>query len=160
MGAAIERRNARTVGDEPVCDLRVRSSDLRGVDVPPAWVPRTIDEFPVLFVAAATASGRTRVTGAAELRVKESDRLGVMADNLAALGIEARATDDGIEIEGGTLRGGEVASHGDHRIAMAFAVAGAVARGPVTVRDTANVATSFPGFAALARQTGWSVHER
>ena len=154
MGARIELRNPRTFGSEPVADLRVHPGPLSGVEIPPELVPLAIDEFPVLFIAAALASGRTRVTGAAELRVKESDRLAQMAAGLTALGANARLLEDGIEIDGGGFRGGTVDSGGDHRVAMAFAVGAAVADGPVTVLDVANVETSFPGFAATARDHG------
>jgi 3-phosphoshikimate 1-carboxyvinyltransferase len=116
-----------------------------------------IDEFPVLCVAAACARGRTRIRGAAELRVKESDRIAAMAAGLRALGIGVEETPDGLDIEGGALQGGEVDSRGDHRIAMAFAVAGQVAAGEVRIRDVANVATSFPGFDAMARGVGFGL---
>jgi 3-phosphoshikimate 1-carboxyvinyltransferase len=157
MGARIERLNPAEVGGEPVCDLRVRSSALTNIDVPPEWVARTIDEFPVLFVAAAMAEGVMRVRGARELRVKETDRLAVTAAGLETLGIQCTLYDDGIDVHGGQLSGGTVNSGGDHRIAMAFAAAGTVAADRVTVEDTANVATSFPGFAELARTTGWQI---
>ncbi|MDZ7786746.1 MAG: 3-phosphoshikimate 1-carboxyvinyltransferase [Halofilum sp. (in: g-proteobacteria)] len=159
MGADIEVLAEREAGGEPVADLRVRSAPLQGIDIPEALVPRAIDEFPVLFVAAACAQGRTRLTGAGELRVKESDRIQVMADGLAALGVDARPTDDGIVIEGGPIGGGRVDSHGDHRIAMSFAVAGLRATGPIRIDDCRNVNTSFPGFAALARGLGLGLHE-
>lgn len=155
MGARIEVFNPRTYGDEPVADLRVYPGLLHGIDVPAGLVPLAIDEFPVLFVAAAAARGITRVTGAAELRVKESDRIGVMAEGLQAVGIRAEPWPDGMVVEGGSLRGGRVHSHGDHRIAMAFAVAGLVSREAIRIADTANVATSFPGFLALARGCGF-----
>lgn len=157
MGARIDRLNPAEVGGEPVFDLRVRSGQLHNIDVPPAWVARTIDEFPVLFVAAAMADGVMRVRGARELRVKETDRLAVTAAGLETLGIRCTLYDDGIDVHGGSLSGGHVTSGGDHRIAMAFAAAGTVAADVVTVEDTANVATSFPGFAELARTTGWQV---
>ena len=159
MGADIEVLAEREVGGEPVADLHVKSAPLHGIDIPEHLVPRAIDEFPVLFVAAACARGRTVLTGAGELRVKESDRIQSMADGLAALGIDARPTPDGIEIEGGALTGGRVASHGDHRIAMSFAIAALRASDPVTVDDCANVDTSFPGFAALARRLGVAIRE-
>ncbi len=159
MGADIEVLAEREAGGEPVADLRVRSAPLHGIDIPEALVPRAIDEFPVLFVAAACAQGRTRLTGAGELRVKESDRIQVMGDGLAALGIDARPTDDGIVIEGGSIGGGRVDSHGDHRIAMSFAVAGLRARSAIRIDDCRNVNTSFPGFAALARGLGLNLHE-
>jgi 3-phosphoshikimate 1-carboxyvinyltransferase len=159
MGADIEVLAEREAGGEPVADLRVRSAPLQGIDIPEALVPRAIDEFPVLFVAAACAQGRTRLTGAGELRVKESDRIQVMADGLAALGVDAGPTEDGIVIEGGPIGGGRVDSHGDHRIAMSFAVAGLRATGPIRIDDCRNVNTSFPGFAALARGLGLGLHE-
>jgi 3-phosphoshikimate 1-carboxyvinyltransferase len=154
MGADIELDRPRTEGGEPVADLRVRARPLHGIDIPAALVPLAIDEFPALFVAASCASGTTTLRGAAELRVKESDRIGVMAAGLAALGIDARATDDGMVIHGGALGGGRVDSHGDHRVAMAFAIAALRASGPLTVDDCANVDTSFPGFAASAAACG------
>jgi len=158
MGARIEILNERG-GAEPVADLVVHPSDLHGVEVPPEQVPLAIDEFPVLFVAAACARGTTLVTGAGELRVKETDRIAVMADGLRALGVEVEALPDGMRIEGGRLSGGAVDSGGDHRIAMAFAVASLRAAGPIHIRDTANVSTSFPGFAALARAAGLELEE-
>jgi 3-phosphoshikimate 1-carboxyvinyltransferase len=157
MGAAIEVINEREVGGEPVADLRVRSAPLRGIDIPVGLVPLAIDEFPVLFVAAACASGRTVLTGAEELRVKESDRIQVMADGLAALGVQAQATPDGMIIEGGPIAGGSVDSHGDHRIAMAFAMAALRAQGAIEIHDCANVNTSFPGFVALAANAGLAI---
>lgn len=165
MGADIEQLDARQVGGEPVADLRVRGAELRGIAIPEALVPLAIDEFPVLFVAAACARGRTVLTGAEELRVKESDRIAVMADGLRALGVDARPTPDGMVIEGrgagaGPVFGsGRIDSHGDHRIAMAFTVAALRASGPVRIDDTDNVATSFPGFPALARRAGIEVSE-
>jgi len=157
MGARIDVVNERSAGDEPVADLVAHPSRLRGIGVPESLVPLAIDEFPVLFVAAALAEGETRVTGAAELRVKESDRIGVMAEGLEALGADATPTVDGMTIRGGGLTGGTVDSHGDHRIAMSFVVAAACARGPVRILDVSNVATSFPGFAAVAREAGLEV---
>jgi 3-phosphoshikimate 1-carboxyvinyltransferase len=157
MGADIEIDNALEVGGEPVADITVNHAQLRGIDIPPDLVPLAIDEFPVLFVAAACASGLTRLTGAEELRVKESDRIQVMADGLENLGIGSEVRADGIVIEGGKLRAGTVDSHGDHRIAMALSVASLVADGEVTIDDCANVATSFPGFVDLARETGFRI---
>jgi 3-phosphoshikimate 1-carboxyvinyltransferase len=157
MGADIQLRNPRQCGGEPVADLVVRSAPLQGIDIPPELVPLAIDEFPALFVAAACANGTTVLTGAAELRVKESDRIQVMADGLQRLGIDARPTPDGMVIEGGSLRGGEVDSHGDHRIAMAFAMAALRADGVIAIDDCANVNTSFPGFVALAADTGLAI---
>jgi len=158
MGANIMEQDARDAGGEPVANLVVRHASLRGIEVPVEHVADMIDEFPALFVAAACAEGVTTIHGAEELRVKESDRIAVMATGLRALGARIEETRDGAIIEGGTLHGGAVESHGDHRIAMAFAVAGAVADGKVTIRDCANVATSFPGFAELANGCGLSVH--
>ncbi len=154
MGADIEILNPRRAGGEPLADLRVRGAPLRGIRIPPELVPLAIDEFPALFVAAACAEGETVLTGAAELRVKESDRIQVMADGLQALGVEARPTADGVVIRGGALRGGAVDGHGDHRIAMAFAIAGLRARAPVTISDVRNVETSFPGFVSAATGVG------
>ena len=157
MGADIELERCRQVGDEPVADLRVRYAPLTGIDIPEELVPLAIDEFPVLLVAAACASGTTRLTGAAELRVKESDRIQAMADGLCALGVVAEATPDGMVIQAGGLRSGTVDSHGDHRIAMAFAVAGGRAEGALRIEDCRNVATSFPDFVALASEVGLDV---
>jgi cyclohexadieny/prephenate dehydrogenase / 3-phosphoshikimate 1-carboxyvinyltransferase len=154
MGARIELLNQRHVGGEPVADIRVQSAPLNAIDIPRELVPLAIDEFPVLFIAAACARGTTRLQGAEELRVKESDRIQVMADGLAILGIDARVQPDGIEIDGGQLGGGRVESHGDHRIAMAFSVASLRASREISISDCANVNTSFPGFAELARRAG------
>jgi 3-phosphoshikimate 1-carboxyvinyltransferase len=157
MGADIDEENASVRGGEPVCDLRVRHASLHGIDVPVDLVPDMIDEFPVLFVAAACARGATTVTGAVELRVKESDRIAVMASGLRALGIRIDEMPDGATIHGGALHGSAevLDSHGDHRIAMAFAVAAQMAAGDVMIGDVANVATSFPGFDALVRGVGF-----
>lgn len=157
MGADIEIGNARDAGGEPVADLTVRAAALHGIDIPPSLVPLAIDEFPAIFIAAACAEGRTVLTGAEELRVKESDRIQVMADGLVALGVAAEATPDGMVIDGGTIGGGEVDSHGDHRIAMSFAMAALRAQGDITVNDCANVNTSFPGFVRLASRTGLNI---
>jgi 3-phosphoshikimate 1-carboxyvinyltransferase len=159
MGADIEVLNPRWAGGEPVADLRVRYAPLRGIRIPEALVPLAIDEFPALFIAAACATGETVLTGAEELRVKESDRIQVMADGLITLGIAAKPTADGILIRGGGLTGGTVESHGDHRIAMSFAMAGLRASDPIQIRDCANVNTSFPGFASLARNAGLTMTE-
>jgi len=163
MGADIGIENARASGAEPVGDLRVRASALVGVAVPASLVPLAIDEFPVLFVAAACARGETVITGAQELRVKESDRLAAMSAGLAALGVAHSLAADGMRIEGRTagpaFSGGVVDSHGDHRIAMAFSIAGLRAAEPIVVRDVANVATSFPGFVELARSAGLDIAE-
>ena len=154
MGADIRVTPLADAGAEPVADILVHRSALHGVQVPEALVPLSIDEFPVFFVAAAAASGETRVSGAGELRVKESDRLAVMAEGLAAVGVECELLAEGLRIQGGAIGGGRIDSHGDHRIAMAFAVAAAVARAPIEIQDVANVATSFPGFPEAARAIG------
>ncbi|MGC9457226.1 MAG: 3-phosphoshikimate 1-carboxyvinyltransferase [Halothiobacillaceae bacterium] len=159
MGADIEVLDARESGGEPVADLRVRSAALRGVRIPEELVPLAIDEFPALFVAAACAEGETVLTGAQELRVKESDRIQVMADGLVSLGIEATPTPDGIVIRGGEMGGGEIVSHGDHRIAMSFAMAALRASGAIKIRECEYVDTSFPGFASLARGCGLNLEE-
>jgi len=155
MGADIRLSSARELGGEAVADLVVRHAPLHGIDVPVEIVADMIDEFPALFVAAAAANGTTRIRGAAELRVKESDRIAVMAKGLRALGVDVEETPDGAVIRGGRIEGGEVDSAGDHRCAMSFAIAGLVARGPVRIGDCANVATSFPDFAVLARSCGF-----
>ena len=159
MGADIRVSNQMNVGGEPVADLRVRSARLKGIRIPEDQVPLAIDEFPALFVAAACAEGETLLTGAGELRVKESDRIQVMADGLQALGIKADPTADGIRIQGGGISGGAVDSHGDHRIAMSFAMAGLKATGEIRIADCANVNTSFPGFSALAAESGLSIRQ-
>ena len=157
MGASIEEHALGDQGGEPVADLVVRHAPLRGIAVPREHVSDMIDEFPALFVAAACAAGQTVVSGAAELRVKESDRIASMASGLRSLGITVDETPDGAVIHGGPIGGGVVDSHGDHRIAMAFAVAGQVASAPAEIRDVANVAPSFPGFDALARGSGFGL---
>jgi len=157
MGANIELINQREAGGEPVADIRVRHAELKGIEIPVELVPLAIDEFPVLFVAAANARGVTVLRGAGELRVKESDRIQVMADGLQALGIAAEPAADGMRVTGGRYGGGVVASHGDHRVAMAFAVAALRAYTPITITDCANVATSFPGFVELARSAGLKI---
>ncbi len=158
MGADITLFNAGEAGGEPTADIRVRGRRLHGVTIPVGLVPSAIDEFPAIFIAAANAEGETVLTGAEELRVKESDRIQVMADGLHALGVQAEPTADGMRIVGGLYGGGEIDSYGDHRIAMAFSMAALRASGAVTIRDCANVATSFPGFAGLARHCGLTIH--
>lgn len=157
MGADIQLLNEREVGGEPVADIRIRSAQLKGAAIPEALVPLAIDEFPVIFVAAACADGETVVTGAKELRVKESDRIQVMADGLQSLGVQAQATEDGMVIQGGKIQGGRVHAHDDHRIAMAFTMASLRAEGEIHIEDCINVNTSFPGFVALANQVGISM---
>ncbi|MCR2834597.1 3-phosphoshikimate 1-carboxyvinyltransferase [Parerythrobacter lacustris] len=156
MGASIEELDAREVGGEPVADLRVRHAPLSGIDVDPAVAPSMIDEFPVLFVAAALAKGTTRTSGLEELRVKESDRISAMAEALALAGARVEETEDGLTIHGtggellrGTQDGHEVLTHLDHRIAMSMAIAGLVSRDGVAVDSTAPIATSFPDFLSL-----------
>ncbi len=158
MGGSIEELNPREVGGEPVADLRVRHSSLSGVDVDPALAPSMIDEFPVLFVAAALAAGTTRTSGLHELRVKESDRLATMAAALTLAGARVEEHEDGLTIQGtggdplrGTPDGASVETHLDHRIAMSMAVAGLMSRNGVRVDDTAPIATSFPTFMDLLK---------
>lgn len=153
MGAQIDLIEERIVGGEPVADLRVRHSVLTGIEVPPEIVPSMVDEFPILFVAAALADGRSVMRGLEELRVKESDRISVMAQGLRAIGARVEEVEDGLIIDG---RGGKllsggatVATHLDHRIAMSFAVAGLVSTNAVTIDDMRPVATSFPKFEVM-----------
>jgi len=161
MGASIGIENPRLSGGEPVADLVVEGTRLRGIDVPRELVSLAIDEFPALFVAAAAAEGTTVVSGAAELRVKETDRIQVMVDGLHALGASLDATPDGAIIQGGgRLAGGTADSRGDHRTAMSFAIASLIADAPVSVLDCANVDTSFPGFASAARNVGLAIVEQ
>ncbi len=163
MGGSIDIRNPRESGAEPVADLLVRASALRGIQVPVELVPLAIDELPVLFIAAACAAGETVVTGAEELRVKESDRIAAMSAGLEALGVSHSVLPDGMRIEGRgagpAFSGGEIDSFGDHRIAMSFAVASLRAARSISIRDVANVGTSFPGFVALARSAGLDISE-
>jgi 3-phosphoshikimate 1-carboxyvinyltransferase len=157
MGASIEVFNEREVGGEPVADIRVKYAQLKGINIPEDQVPLAIDEFPVLFIAAACAEGQTVLTGAEELRVKESDRIQVMADGLIALGVDAQTTEDGIVINPGPMSGGEIWSHGDHRIAMSFSVASLRASGSIHIHGAEHVATSFPGFVDLANSVGFNL---
>lgn len=157
MGADITLKNRREVGGEPVADLHVRYAPLRGIEIPEEQVPLAIDEFPALFIAAACAQGRTVLRGAKELRVKESDRIAAMAEGLTTLGIDNEILEDGIVIEGGTLGSGVIRTFHDHRIAMSFAVAALRAQGEIRVLDCDHVATSFPGFDALARGLGLQI---
>jgi 3-phosphoshikimate 1-carboxyvinyltransferase len=159
MGASIELSNERVAGGEPVADIRVKGSQLKGIRISEDQVPLAIDEFPALFIAAACAEGETVLTGARELRVKESDRIQVMADGLQTLGLDARSTEDGMVIQAGSIGSGKVDSHGDHRIAMAFAMAGLQAKGTIEIEDCANVKTSFPDFVSLANTAGLSLSE-
>ncbi|WP_188450133.1 3-phosphoshikimate 1-carboxyvinyltransferase [Arenimonas maotaiensis] len=154
MGADLRFENERLQNGEPVADICARSSRLHGIDLPDALVPDMIDECPIFFIAAALAEGRTRATGLAELRVKESDRLGGMARGLRAMGAAVTESADAVEITGGPLQAADIDSLGDHRLAMSFAVAAQCAQGVTRIRDCANVATSFPGFIALAHAAG------
>ena len=161
MGANIDMLNEREVGGEPVADLRIRSAQLKGIQIPEDQVPLAIDEFPSIFIAASCAEGTTVLTGAEELRVKESDRIQAMVDGLQILGVDAQGTEDGAIIKGfgseGSFNGGEVDSVDDHRIAMSFTIASLRANAPILVKDCANVATSFPGFVELASGCGIQV---
>jgi 3-phosphoshikimate 1-carboxyvinyltransferase len=163
MGGDITVEDERASGAEPVGDLYIRASALRGIEVPPALVPLSIDELPVLFIAASCAAGETVVTGAEELRVKESDRIAAMGAGLQVLGVEHEILPDGMRIagkpQGAAFGGGEVDSFGDHRVAMSFSVASVRAAKPIRIRDVANVSTSFPGFVTLARTVGLELHE-
>lgn len=160
MGATVEIENHRNFSGEPVADVRVSGGDLRGIEISGGEVALAIDEIPVLLAVAALADGETVVRGAGELKVKESDRLAAMADGLRALGIETELLADGIRVRGGRPLGGVVDSHGDHRIAMSFAVLGQRAAGPVEIHDCANIATSFPGFVQRMREAGLDISER
>lgn len=157
MGADISLENPQLLGEEPVADIRVRSSQLQGGPVDPALVSLAIDEFPVLFVAAAAASGKTEFSGIGELRVKESDRIAAMSEGLRILGIQVDESPDAAVVHGGQFSGGTVKSHGDHRIAMSLAVAGTVASEAVLVEDVAAVDTSFPGFCDCMASTGANI---
>jgi len=160
MGADLEVRERSRGHGEPVGTITVRPAGLQGIRIPPGLVPLAIDEFPLVFVAAALAHGETVISDAAELRHKESDRIGVMAAGLRALGVSVEERPDGAVIQGGSLAAGEVDSAGDHRVAMAFAVGASVADGPVRILDTANVATSFPDFVATAQTVGLDISEQ
>ncbi len=160
MGADITLSHKRFFGAEPVADIVVKSARLHGIDIPQQQVPLAIDELPVLMIAAACAEGITRLSGAAELRVKESDRIDAMHKGLMALGIDCEATKDGMVVKGGRFQGGSVDSLGDHRIAMAFAVAACVAENPIDILHCENIQTSFPNFIDLARKLGFVIREK
>lgn len=166
MGADLTVENERIAGGEPIADIRIRGSrTLKGIHMPEDQVPLAIDEFPALFIAAACAEGQTILTGAAELRVKESDRIQVMADGLKIMGIDCTPTEDGIIIEGqgkagewgAIFTGGQIESHHDHRIAMSFSMAGLRTSGEINIVGTETVATSFPTFTELATQAGLTI---
>lgn len=142
---------------EPIGDITVRYVKLKGIEIPKEQVSLAIDEFPVLLIAAAAAQGQTVLRGARELRVKETDRIAAMTDGLKKLGIQAESLSDGIFVKGGTLMGGEIDSHQDHRIAMAFTIAGTIATGSIKIRNCDNVNTSFPNFVELANNIGMNV---
>lgn len=159
MGADITILNQRSYGEEPIADLQVNYSPLKGIDISPSMVPLAIDEFPIIFIAAACAKGQTTLKGAKELRLKESDRIGAMVEGLIQLGIDAQGFEDGVLIKGGSMHGGEVDSRGDHRIAMSFAIAGAVCSEPVLIKNCANVATSFPAFVTTANALHFQIED-
>ena len=157
MGADISLSNKKEVGGEPVADIRIRYAQLKGIHIPEDQVPLAIDEFPAIAIAAACAQGQTILTGAEELRVKESDRIQAMIDGMTILGIDCEGTKDGMIINGGEFKSGRVDSLGDHRIAMSFAMAALQAKGDIIIKDCANVNTSFPDFIGLAQSTGLQV---
>jgi 3-phosphoshikimate 1-carboxyvinyltransferase len=159
MGADIRLLNRRDICGEPVADIEIRYAGLKGIDVDPSLVPLAIDELPAICVAAACAEGETIITGAVELRHKESDRIRAMSEGLSAIGADVKEYSDGLTIKKSNLVGGSVDSRGDHRIAMSFAVAGAVTDLPVTISRCSSISTSFPGFINLARSAGLSVRE-
>ncbi len=140
-----------------MADLRVRYAPLTGIDIPEKLVSLAIDEFPAIFIAAASARGITRLSNAEELRVKETDRIAAMAEGLDVIGIKNTVKPDGIDIEGGTFSGGEINSYGDHRIAMSFSIASLRARNDIVIKDCANVSTSFPNFVELANRLGLKI---
>lgn len=159
MGGDLTITNERMAGGEPVADVVVKASQLKGIDISERDVPLAIDEFPVLFIAAACATGTTRLRGAEELRVKESDRLQAMIDGLVTIGVECKGYEDGIDIVGGPIGGGVIESHDDHRIAMSFAISSIRATEEIKILECDNVATSFPNFVALANQVGLSISQ-
>ncbi|MBS0290066.1 MAG: 3-phosphoshikimate 1-carboxyvinyltransferase [Proteobacteria bacterium] len=154
MGANISIMDCTEENGEPIGDIEVKGSQLQGITVPAKWVVSAIDEFPILFIVAACAVGTTHVQGVAELRVKECDRIAVMAKGLSTLGIKVEELPDGMIIQGGKIKGGLVESQGDHRVAMAFAMASLVASKKIVIRDSDNIATSFPNFCEIAKQLG------
>jgi 3-phosphoshikimate 1-carboxyvinyltransferase len=159
MGADIKLLNPRAIGGEPVADIQVTYVGLKGAEIDPRLVPLAIDEFPVICVAAACAEGVTTVSGAEELRHKESDRISAMVEGLRAIGVDVEERKDGMVVTGGTIKGGQVESYHDHRIAMSFAVAGGVSEGPIIINEADNVATSFPNFVELAIKSGLKVSD-
>ncbi len=157
MGANIEIKNERQESGEPIATINIKSSKLIGIDIPEELVPVAIDELPIILVAAASAKGKTRLTGAAELRVKESDRIQSMLDGFTILGIKSEALDDGMIIEGSQFNGGTINSYNDHRIAMAFSIAGVIAKDSITINNCKNVATSFPEFVNTGKKLGMQI---
>ena len=158
MGANIKLLNPRAVGGEPVADIQVKYVGLKGAEIDPKLVPLAIDEFPIICIAAACAEGQTIVSGAEELRHKESDRIAAMVAGLRSIGVEVEERKDGMAVTGGVMTSGEVDSYHDHRIAMSFAIAGGVVDGQIIINDADNVATSFPNFIELASQAGLNVN--
>lgn len=159
MGADIKLINKRICGDEPVADVVIKYAKLEGIEIPQEYVSVAIDEFPAIFIAAACAAGQTVLKGAKELRVKESDRIASMIEGLLTVGVDAEALDDGAIINGGIINGGVVDSFGDHRVAMAFTIAGLVSKKSITVTGCDNVLTSFPNFVELSKQLGIKIVE-
>jgi 3-phosphoshikimate 1-carboxyvinyltransferase len=159
MGADIKLLKPRAIGGEPVADIQVTYVGLKGAVIDPKLVPLAIDEFPVICVAAACADGVTTVSGAEELRHKESDRIAAMVEGLRAIGVDVEERKDGMVVTGGSIKGGQVESYHDHRIAMSFAVAGGVSEGPIIINEADNVATSFPNFVELATQAGLKISD-
>jgi len=159
MGAGITLANQRELSGEPVADIRIKAGPLTGIEIPLECVPSAIDEFPAIMIAAACAKGTTELHGASELRVKESDRIQAVTEGLRAVGITAVAYDDGMQVTGGSILGGRVNSYTDHRIAMAFIMAGLASKQPIMVQDCANINTSFPGFIDLARTCGMDIQQ-
>lgn len=157
MGADVELKNERLESGEPVATIYAKTSKLIGIDIPEELVPVAIDELPIILVAAACAKGKTRLSGAAELRVKESDRIQSMLDGFISLGIKVKALEDGMIIEGGQYNGGVINSNDDHRIAMAFSIAGIIAKAPIIINSCKNVATSFPEFVDTAKHLGMNI---
>lgn len=157
MGADVELKNERLESGEPVATIYAKTSKLIGIDIPEELVPVAIDELPIILVAAACAKGKTKLSGAAELRVKESDRIQSMLDGFISLGIKVKALEDGMIIEGGQYNGGVINSNDDHRIAMAFSIAGIIAKAPIIINSCKNVATSFPEFVDTAKHLGMNI---
>ncbi len=155
MGADLRVSNCRMYGEEAVGDIRIRhNGQLKGIDIPPEWIPSLIDELPIIMALAAISDGVTRIRGAEELRVKESDRISVMARGLESLGVRLKQYRDGIDIEGSAIRGGNVDGAGDHRCAMSFCILGQLADSDLEVKGSGNIATSYPGFAHDLRKVG------